>query len=87
MAIDRSILVEVGYGAGGKPTCNVIPRAGKLGFGQHRLPDPGHGRCQGPAGKGRLDRHRWRRYPRRMAQKLKLLYQTTVNPIRQDFGR
>ena len=24
-AIDRSILVEVGYGAGGKPTCNVIP--------------------------------------------------------------
>ena len=24
-AIDRSILVEVGYGAGGRPTCNVIP--------------------------------------------------------------
>ena len=25
MAIDRQTLVDVGYGAGGKPTCNVIP--------------------------------------------------------------
>ncbi|GFE65763.1 peptide ABC transporter substrate-binding protein [Litoreibacter roseus] len=25
MAIDRSLLVEVGYGAGGQPTCNVLP--------------------------------------------------------------
>jgi peptide/nickel transport system substrate-binding protein len=25
MAIDRALLVEVGYGAGGQPTCNVLP--------------------------------------------------------------
>ncbi len=25
MAIDRQLLVDVGYGAGGKPTCNVLP--------------------------------------------------------------
>ncbi len=25
MAIDRSLLVEIGYGAGGQPTCNVLP--------------------------------------------------------------
>lgn len=25
MAIDRALIVEVGYGAGGQPTCNVLP--------------------------------------------------------------
>ena len=25
MAIDRDLLVEIGYGAGGRPTCNVLP--------------------------------------------------------------
>jgi len=25
MAIDRALLVDIGYGAGGKPTCNVLP--------------------------------------------------------------
>ena len=25
MAIDRALLVEIGYGAGGQPTCNVLP--------------------------------------------------------------
>ena len=25
MAIDRALLVEIGYGAGGKPVCNVLP--------------------------------------------------------------
>lgn len=25
MAIDRDLLVEIGYGAGGQPTCNVLP--------------------------------------------------------------
>ncbi|MAQ82861.1 MAG: peptide ABC transporter [Maritimibacter sp.] len=25
MAIDRELLVEIGYGAGGQPTCNVLP--------------------------------------------------------------
>ena len=25
MAIDRALLVEVGYGAGGQPTCNILP--------------------------------------------------------------
>jgi peptide/nickel transport system substrate-binding protein len=25
MAIDRGLLVEIGYGAGGQPTCNVLP--------------------------------------------------------------
>jgi peptide/nickel transport system substrate-binding protein len=30
MAIDRALLVEVGYGAGGQPTCNVLPGARAL---------------------------------------------------------
>jgi peptide/nickel transport system substrate-binding protein len=26
MAIDRNLLVEIGYGQAGRPTCNLVPR-------------------------------------------------------------
>ena len=68
MAIDRSILVEVGYGAGGSPTCNVVPAPAGLGLRQHRLPRAGHGRRQGAAGRSGLDRQRRRRHPRQGRQ-------------------
>ena len=85
MAIDRAILVEVGYGAGGAPTCNLVPGPGGLGVGQHRLHDAGHGRRQGAAGRGRLDRQRGDGIRDKDGMKLKILYQTSVNPVRQDF--
>ena len=85
MAIDRSILVEVGYGAGGKPTCNVIP--GPEGWASDNTA------CltQDLEGaKALLEEAGWTDTDGdgvrdKDGKKLKLLYQTTVNPIRQDF--
>ena len=84
-AIDRSILVEVGYGAGGKPTCNVIPG-----------PDAWASDNQGciaqdmEGAKALLDEAGWKDSDGdgirdKDGKKLHILYQTTVNPIRQDF--
>lgn len=84
-AIDRSILVEVGYGAGGKPTCNVIP-----------APDAWASDNTGciaqdmEGAKALLDEAGWKDSDGdgirdKDGKKLHILYQTTVNPIRQDF--
>jgi peptide/nickel transport system substrate-binding protein len=84
-AIDRSILVEVGYGEGGKPTCNVIP-----------APDAWASDNTGcltqdlEGAKALLDEAGWKDSDGdgirdKDGKKLHILYQTTVNPIRQDF--
>lgn len=84
-AIDRSILVEVGYGAGGKPTCNVIP-----------APDAWASDNTGciaqdmPGAMALLDEAGWTDSDGdgirdKDGKKLSILYQTTVNPVRQDF--
>jgi len=84
-AIDRSILVEVGYGEGGKPTCNVIP-----------APDAWASDNTGciaqdmEGAKALLDEAGWTDTDGdgirdKDGKKLHILYQTTVNPIRQDF--
>ncbi len=84
-AIDRSILVEVGYGAGGKPTCNVIP--GPEGWAS----DNEGCIAQDMAGaKALLDEAGWTDSDGdgirdKDGKKLSILFQTTVNPIRQDF--
>ena len=84
-AIDRSILVEVGYGAGGKPTCNVIPApdawasdntgciAQDIEGAKALLEEAGWTDSDGD---GIRDKD---------GKKLSILYQTTVNPVRQDF--
>jgi peptide/nickel transport system substrate-binding protein len=84
-AIDRSILVEVGYGAGGKPTCNVIP-------GPEAWASDNEG-CIAQDMEGAnalLDEAGWTDSDGdgirdKDGKKLSILYQTTVNPIRQDF--
>jgi peptide/nickel transport system substrate-binding protein len=84
-AIDRSILVEVGYGAGGKPTCNVIP--GPEGWASD---NEGCIAQDMPGAMALLDEAGWKDTDGdgirdKDGKKLSILYQTTVNPIRQDF--
>jgi peptide/nickel transport system substrate-binding protein len=85
MAIDRSILVEVGYGAGGKPTCNVIPGP------EAWASDNTDCLTQDMEGaKALLDEAGWTDSDGdgirdKDGKKLSILYQTSVNPIRQDF--
>ncbi|RYI33161.1 MAG: peptide ABC transporter substrate-binding protein, partial [Acetobacteraceae bacterium] len=84
-AIDRSILVEVGYGAGGKPTCNVIPAPDAWAS------DNTDCLTQDMDGaKALLDEAGWTDTDGdgirdKDGKKLHILYQSTVNPIRQDF--
>jgi peptide/nickel transport system substrate-binding protein len=84
-AIDRSILVEVGYGAGGKPTCNVIP--GPEGWASD---NEGCIAQDMEGAKALLDEAGWKDSDGdgirdKDGKKLHILYQSTVNPIRQDF--
>jgi len=84
-AIDRSILVEVGYGEGGKPTCNVIP-----GPAAWASDNEGCIAQDLEGAKVLLDEAGWKDTDGdgirdKDGKKLSILYQTTVNPIRQDF--
>ncbi len=84
-AIDRAIIVEVGYGAGGKPTCNVIP-----GPDAWASDNPACLAQDMPGAMALLDEAGWKDSDGdgirdKDGKKLQVLYQTTVNPIRQDF--
>ena len=84
-AIDRSILVEVGYGAGGRPTCNVIPAPEAWASD-----NTGCIAQDMPGAMALLDEAGWTDSDGdgirdKDGKKLSILYQTTVNPIRQDF--
>ena len=85
MAIDRNLLVEVGYGQAGRPTCNLVPAPEQYASndntgcltqdieGAKKLLDEA-GWVPGGDGVRETD-----------GQRLSLVYQTSVNPIRQDF--
>ena len=85
MAIDRQTLVDVGYGAGGAATCNMIPAPALF------TSDNTGCIAQDMAGaKALLDGAGWKDSDGdgirdKDGKKLSILYQTTVNPIRQDF--
>jgi peptide/nickel transport system substrate-binding protein len=84
-AIDRTILVEVGYGAGGAPTCNVIPAPAAWASD-----NTGCIAQDMPGAMALLDEAGWTDTDGdgirdKDGKKLSILYQTSVNPIRQDF--
>jgi peptide/nickel transport system substrate-binding protein len=83
-AIDRQILVDVGYGAGGAPACNIIPAPAAW------VSDNTGCIAQDMEGaKALLDEAGWvvgaDGIREKDGKKLSILYQTTVNPVRQDF--
>lgn len=84
MAIDRNLLVEVGYGKAGRPTCDLVPAPEAFAAkntvcltqdieGAKKLLDEA-GWTVGADGIREKD-----------GKKLKLLYQTSTNAVRQDF--
>ena len=85
MAIDRQILVDIGYGNAGRPTCNLVPAP------EFYASDNTGCLTQDVEGaKALLDEAGWTDTDGdgvrdKDGKKLSLLYQTSVNAIRQDF--
>ncbi len=83
-AIDRAILVEVGYGAGGAPSCNIVPAPAAWASD-----NTGCIAQDMEGAKALLDEAGWMvgadGIREKDGKKLNILYQTTVNPVRQDF--
>jgi peptide/nickel transport system substrate-binding protein len=85
MAIDRQLLVDVGYGSAGRPTCNLVP-APELFASDNTGCIP----QQMDAAKALLEEAGWvdsdgDGVREKDGKKLSILYQTSVNPVRQDF--
>ncbi|MDE0537623.1 MAG: peptide ABC transporter substrate-binding protein [Rhodospirillales bacterium] len=85
MAIDRRLLVEIGYGQAGRPTCNVVPAPGI--YASKANDDCLRQDIEGA--KRLLDQAGWRPGADGVRQKdgvrLSILYQTSTNAVRQDF--
>jgi peptide/nickel transport system substrate-binding protein len=84
MAIDRDLLVEVGYGQAGRPTCNLVPApAAWASDNTDCLKQDIEG------AKALLEEAGWKvgadGIREKDGVKLKLLYQTSTNAVRQDF--
>lgn len=84
MAIDRELLVEIGYGQAGRPTCDLVPGP--------KVYASGNTDClkQDIAGANKLlDDAGWVRGADGIRAKdgvrLSILYQTSTNAVRQDF--
>lgn len=84
MAIDRQALVDVGYGDAGRPTCNVVPAPEAFASDNTDCI-----KQDMEGAKALLDAAGWvvgaDGIREKDGKKLHLLYQSTVNPVRQDF--
>ena len=84
-AIDRATLVEVGYGDAGRPTCNIVPAPAI-----YASDNTGCIAQDVEGAKALLDAAGWKDSDGdgirdKDGVKLHLLYQTTINAVRQDF--
>jgi len=83
-AIDRDLLVEIGYGSAGRPTCNLVPAPEMFAS------DNKDCLTQDVEGaKALLDEAGWTvgagGVREKDGKKLSLVYQTSTNAVRQDF--
>ena len=85
MAIDRQVLVDIGYGAAGRATCNLVPAPEMFAS-----PNTDCLKQDVEGAKALLESSGWvdadgDGVREKDGMKLKILYQTSVNPVRQDF--
>ena len=85
MAIDRQVLVDIGYGAAGRPTCNIVPAPEMFAS-----PNTDCLTQDVEGAKALLEASGWvdadgNGVREKDGMPLKILYQTSVNPVRQDF--
>ena len=84
MAIDRDLLVEVGYGKAGRPTCNLVPAPAL-----YASPNTDCLKQDIEGAKALLEEAGWKvggdGIRAKDGMKLKLLYATSTNAVRQDF--
>ncbi|MDT1063441.1 peptide ABC transporter substrate-binding protein [Paracoccus sp. CPCC 101403] len=84
MAIDRTLLTEIGFGDAGRPTCNLVPAPETFASD-----NTGCLEQDIEGAKKLLDEAGWAPGADGIRQKdgkpLELLFQSSVNPIRQDF--
>jgi len=84
MAIDRNLLVEIGYGQAGRPTCNLVP-APEI----YASPNTDCLTQDIEGAKALLEEAGWTvgadGIREKDGMKFKLLYQTSTNAVRQDF--
>ena len=84
MAIDRSLLVEVGYGKAGQPTCNLVPAPVA-----YASDNTGCLKQDVEGAKKLLDDAGWKvgadGIREKDGKKLTLTYQSSTNAVRQDF--
>lgn len=83
MAIDRDTLVAIGYGEAGRATCNLVPAPAL-----YASDNTGCLRQDMAGAAALLDEAGWAMGPdgirEKDGKKLSLLFQTSVNPVRQD---
>lgn len=84
MAIDRNLLAEIGYGEAGKATCDIVPAPE-----MYAANDTSCLTQDIEGAKALLEEAGWTAGGSGIREKddkpLKLLFQTSVNPVRQDF--
>lgn len=85
MAIDRQILVDIGYGSAGRPTCNLVPAPEMFASD-----NTGCLKQDMEGAKALLEQSGWvdsdgDGIREKDGKPLKILYQTSTNPVRQDF--
>lgn len=85
MAIDRQVLVDIGYGAAGRATCNLVPAPEMFAS-----PNTDCLTQDIEGARALLEESGWvdsdgDGVREKDGTKLKVLYQTSVNPVRQDF--
>ncbi len=85
MAIDRELLVEIGYGQAGRPTCDLVPNPPNFASGNtHCLTQDIEGAKATLEGAGWVDSN-GDGVREKDGVELRILYQTSTNAVRQDF--